>query len=429
MKVRWLAMALAAGFLAACQTSTNPQPSPTPVARESPTPTISGPIGVYDGPSLDGKSHVVYLVAVGDYGAAACQPDCSFAATETAKVLATTKAANRANVPPLKCYGCQAPALPSVSASRDKVYFLDGDSRVRAMTADGHLSDVTTITGNTSTEVVFAVSPDDKRIAVSLVDWGNHDATVYVSELNGGGRTDLFTSPSTTGYYWPVGWHGDSVLLAGGDPVTGAPNQYDATVYGLIDPVAGAQLKRLGSGDCVPTGAITPAGFACVASPGSKCVGPAVATSGSSTFYSSCLRRVDWTGKETTFLVSAYGGINDLVVHHAALSPDGAVIATDGLFWVGAPNAAGFPGVVNGFTTSVPFNTMPAQPGIGFLDPTHVSFMFVNSQTGLSYQRMYSFQNGYAAFKNVYFQGEASNSFVPGGSVVGQLMGTLPGGL
>lgn len=429
MVSRWLVVALGLTLLTACQDSTNPTAaSPSPKVSPSPSgaANLTNPVGVFDGPTLDGKSHVVYLVGVGDYGPPDCRPDCSFAASNTAKVLHTVVAANRA-LPGLKCYNCE-PLVPTISTTRDAVYFLDGTSAIRKMSVDGAVSDVTQIPVSPTQIMGFAVSADDTRIAVAVIDFGaspNTD-TVFVETIDGRDKTDVFTSTGGV-YYWPVGWHGGSVVLAKGGYEE--RNQYGAVSLALLDPVQGAQPKPLGTGDCVPMGTLTPSGFACVVRPGTPCLGASVGTTGSTTYYSSCLRRVDWSGKETTFLLTGGQGITDLVAHHAALSPDGHVIATDGLFWVSEPSAAGYPQFQNGFTTSVPFNSMPAAPGIGWVDPHHVAFMFDNTQTGATYQRIYEFSGGYGDFKNVYFQGAASTSFVPGGSVIGALIGTVPGGL
>ena len=251
--------------------------------------------------------------------------------------------------------------------------------------------------------------------------------TLYVSTLSGSNRVEVLGSTSSS--YWPVGWNEGKVILATGSPWSTGPNQYNATGFALIDPVNGAQPVVLGTGDCLPTGAITPAGFACVTKPGSTCVGASVGSTAAGPVYSSCLRRVDWSGKETTFLITSEYGINDMIVHHAALSPDGHVLITDTLFWVSEPGAGGYPGGQNGFTSSVPFNAFPDQPGIGWLDPHHVSFLFINAAGGSTYQRIYALDGSYSTFKNVYFVDAGGSSFVPRGTVIGQLMGTLPGGL
>ncbi len=434
---RWLAVALATWVLSACtgQTAVQPTPSPSAVHStvQSPSPATTTPLAVYDGPTLDGRGHVVYVVGIGDYGSPNCSPDCSFAAPEMAKVLASVEAAGRTE-PPSQTGSLQstAVALPYVSTSRTRAYFLDGDSKLRAVTPDGKVATVGTVPGTPTVHVAFAVSPDDSMLALAAIDYSIAPIAekVYVSSLDGSGRVDLFASAGP--YYWPVGWHDGSVVLAIG-PVLRAgsvpANQYGASGYAIVQTAAGSKPLAVGAGDCVPNGLLTAAGTACIA-PHAKCLGAQVGVSGSSTYYASCLRRLGWDGKETTFLLTGNTQIGDVIVNHAALSADGHVIMTDRLFWVAEPAAGGYPGFQAGFAgSSAPFNTMPDEPGMGWIDLRHVSILFVDSNSGSTYQRIYSLTSDLGGFRNVYFAGSPANSFVPTSPVIGQLVGTLPGGL
>src|SRR5207245_815280 len=141
--------------------------------------------------------------------------------------------------------------------------FLDGDSTVLAMGRDGKVTQVTSIPGTATVHGAFAVSPDDGRIAIALIDYSAQPIreTAYVANLDGTGRVDLFSS--TTAYYWPVGWHAGKIVLAAGPAVRGAavpPNQYGASGYAVVDATAGDQPVRVAPGVCVPQCSITPAG-------------------------------------------------------------------------------------------------------------------------------------------------------------------------
>lgn len=57
------------------------------------------------------------------------------------------------------------------------------------------------------------------------------------------------------------------------------------------------------------------------------------------------------------------------------------------------------------------------------------SVLFINTLGNTSYQRIYSLGADYGEVRNAYFQGSPSNPYVPGSPVLGQLIGTLPGGL
>ena len=112
-------------------------------------------------------------------------------------------------------------APPAVSASNDKVYYRDGDTRIRYLMADGSTGDVTTVPGGVNTRSFFSVSPDDRRIAV-LVETGGSaviNLSLYVEDLNGGGHHSvIYTNQITNGKggmtLWPMGWHGTNLVLA-----------------------------------------------------------------------------------------------------------------------------------------------------------------------------------------------------------------------
>jgi hypothetical protein len=431
---RLVAVTAIASALVACDTggvaqhSPSPQaPHPTASPASTPTPTNTFPLAVYDGPTLKGNGHVINVVGMGNYGLPSCEDLCVLWAAETAKLLFTVEGAARTQ-PPI---GVKATDLPYVSTSTTHVYFLDGDSTIRAIAIDGTVTKASSVPGTAAIHAAFAVSPQDDRIAVALIDYSAQPIkeTTYVANLDGGARVGLFTS--TTGYYWPVGWHDGKVVLANGPAVSDGsvpPNQYSATGFALVDATAGAQPALIGPGDCVPTGSATPAGIACVSKPGTSCRGDVIGTNGSFTYFSSCLRRLGWDGKETNFgLTSKWR--TDLAVDHAALSTDGHVIVGEQLFWVLEPDAGGYPGYQAGYADFTIFNQLPEQPGMGWIDPLHFSMTFVNSLDGSTYQRIYALTADYAQVRNVYFAGSRWDPHIPRSPVVGQFLGTVPGGL
>ena len=426
-----LVAVLAAMAMAACDIGGTAQHSPSPKAPHptaspatTPTPTNTFPLAIYDGPTLDGNGHVVYVVGIGDYGKPTCT-DCSFTASEIAKVLVAKPAAARTMSP-----GVTAIDLPYVSTSKTRVYFLDGDSTVRAIAPDGTVAKVTSIPGTPTVHAAFSVSPDEDRIAVALIDYSSQPIkeTAYVANLDGSARVDLFTS--TTAYYWPVGWHAGKVILAIGPAVRGGSvpsNQYSATGYALVDAQAGAQPARVGPGECVPTGSLTPAGTACISNPGTPCLRDVAGTVGGATLYHTCLKRLDWAGNETTFVLPKSAATDILATKHAALSIDGRRIITDDMFLADEPGPSG---IGTAGMWLAPFQIYPEQPGIGWIDATHVSLMFTYNADGTSFQRIYAIGEGQYGFSNVMFDGYSGGfGFVPRSPVVGPLMGTLPGGL
>ena len=160
--------------------------------------------------------------------------------------------------------------FPFASASDSTLYFLDGDSQVRALSATGSVVDVRTVPGSTTVVAVFAVSPDDVSIAVSLIDYGvspPHER-IYVEALHGGNQVDL-PSPST-GYVMPVGWHGGALVLGsvrGANPTAGIDS------YQVVDPHTGAAVATVcGGSEGSPVDVPGPGGAMCGVSLGGTVV-------------------------------------------------------------------------------------------------------------------------------------------------------------
>jgi hypothetical protein len=163
--------------------------------------------------------------------------------------------------------------LPYVSATRTTVYYLDGDTQVRSLVpgqADQKL--VTTIPGSATAHAGFSVSPDDSRIAVSVIDYGGSQPALrlLVGPL-GGQLNQIFAS--TSDFVWPVGWHSGAIVLAtqNGPPFVDTRlqlNPYGALAYHLADPSNANRLGVIGHpedsiGCWPPSGLLTVAGTAC----------------------------------------------------------------------------------------------------------------------------------------------------------------------
>jgi hypothetical protein len=214
--------------------------------------------------------------------------------------------------PPLTFGRCCAVDLPTISLSDTRVYFLDGISQLRVMSSDGTTPVVHTLPNvRGKTRAVFSVSPDDKRIAISLFDWSVSpmSLTVYVEDLIGGGnRAQIFSSTSV--YEWPVAWHNGNLVLAA-DPVPNASNPYGAGEYHVASPSDGTRLSVMGGRDCPVVGPLSQAGTACA----SNC--DAITT---------CIEAVDWSGNRSVL----YRRPNTMGsgASWSALSPDGTAVTT-----------------------------------------------------------------------------------------------------
>jgi hypothetical protein len=156
-------------------------------------------------------------------------------------------------------------AMPVFSASDSRLYYLDGDDVVRYLDLDGGRGAVGRVPGGPHAQAGFAVSPDDRRIAVAAVDYSSDPPTTrqYVEDVAGGANHVELPFPVGANV-WPVGWHGAEVVLAVGSAPTQsvAGNPYGTFAgYELIDSTTGG---RLGALPCDPTGELTPAGSACL---------------------------------------------------------------------------------------------------------------------------------------------------------------------
>jgi hypothetical protein len=225
------------------------------------------------------------------------------------RVAATTHAHKRSLI-------AEALELPYVSASNSRVYYIDGDRDIRYLKADGTTGLVTSVPGSGSVHAAFAVTPDDARIAVGLLDYSVNPVqlTVYIEDIGGAHHSVIFTS--TNHYVWPVAWHSGHLVVAylgpSGVPFTSTftytgrdktnypygPNAYGGINFHVINPVT-AQREVIISGGGA-SGLLTKAGTAVVQGDG-----------------------VDWSGQPIFFSTNDYGSFSA----SGSLSPDGKLIA------------------------------------------------------------------------------------------------------
>jgi hypothetical protein len=161
-------------------------------------------------------------------------------------------------------------ASAPISTSNSRLYYLDGDNDVHMLAPDGTTGIVTHLPGNDHIRSAFAVNPDDRRIAVSVIDYSKSPASLqlYVEDLaTGANRVEIFSTISA--YVWPIGWHSCRLVVGvdqraiesvGGDL---SFNPYGAGSYHLINAATGAHLATIGGASCEPTGPLSPAGTAC----------------------------------------------------------------------------------------------------------------------------------------------------------------------
>lgn len=242
---------LALGFLAAAcggqppQASASPSPQPTP-SPSAPSAPASGSLAVLV-TATTSDTYTVTLVG----------PDAHVAAT-----------AQASGLPALTCAGVANAVLPPpISTSTSRAYFMDAQGVVHFLTKEGQTGRATTVPVGGTKRSMFAVSPDDKRIAVIVSDFGAGKAsiTLYVEDLAGGGHhAQIFTQTGTFGL-WPIGWHGGSLVVAkvpacstGGEFGCCGPVELH-----VVDAATAARKFTIGGPTCIIGGPSTPSGTPC----------------------------------------------------------------------------------------------------------------------------------------------------------------------
>lgn len=226
----------------------------------------------------------------------------------------------------------------NISASNSRVYFLDGDAKLDWLGPDGATGTVKPFPVDSSSAAIFAVSPDDSKIAVAILTYPLPIRTrIYVEDLYGAGNhVELFSSSSVV--EWPVGWHQGRLVIGLG--VNAAPQNawegfaYTNGGYHVANPANGTRLATI-----CPNGNTggppSPAGTVCQSN---------------STYLVS-----DWTG--ATHAVP----IGDQC-RAGVLSPDGLLVAdfcTNGLVRLVTNN---------GSVITTPYTATP----LGWIDRLHV---------------------------------------------------------
>jgi hypothetical protein len=319
---------IAATFAISCGSSSTPSahtPSASAAATASPSPSPSGPLGEY-GLLMPAGS----LELIDHDGKIAAETAVAPAATQTC-------AAGMAAVLP-----------PPVSATSDKVFFRDGDTRIRYLTPGGQTGDATTVPGGPTKVSLFAVSPDDQRIAVlveDLSDPANIGLRMYVEDLIGNGHhVDILVKSTPNGKpgitLWPMGWHQSQLVLAVVPSCT-FESVSSPLAWQVVDAASGAQVALISGTDCLLSWWPSPAGVACAGAAGQAAV-------------------YGWDGKVIRSVAVPPGD------SQSSLSPLGTGIAFTPGFGIGAPSPST---TIIGSTASV---TVPGHEACLWIDEDHV---------------------------------------------------------
>lgn len=268
-------------------TSSSPSPQATPSpAQFSPSPEItpSGPPGnaVLVDLLRDAAKYTITVVAADGH------------------IVQQLSARQRT---PIAVASGHAITLSYVSTTTTSLYYLDGDSTVQMWRHDGTTARVGVLDVKIGMEAAMAVSPDDKRIAVSVLDFNRTPVhlTLYTDALAGGSKRIIYESDKN--YVWPVAWRGGLLVLAHAfgpfeedisKAAPGRDNPYSAISYHVVDPANANRVVLMGS--CTVSGPLSPAGSGCI--------------QGGS---------IDWQGNTEPWSTRDWGTVSSA----AALSPNG----------------------------------------------------------------------------------------------------------
>lgn len=149
--------------------------------------------------------------------------------------------------------GVKANLAPPVSATNDRIYYRDGDTKIEYLTPDGQRADATTVPGSTTSVSFFSVSPDDTRIAVVVEDLSSPNTInlrLYVEDIQGGGHhVDIFSaavSKADGSTLWPMGWHGGQLVLAVIAACTNSAGDVSPSEWHVVDPATGNRTVTIG---------------------------------------------------------------------------------------------------------------------------------------------------------------------------------------
>ena len=159
---------------------------------------------------------------------------------------------------------------PPVSASDNKVYYRDGNTKIKFLTPDGQTGNVTTVPGSASKVSFFSVSPDDTRIAVLVEDLSPSTTiklSLYVEDLTGHTNHSVIFTNTIPKYkngntLWPMGWHQGLLALAVWPPCTFEGGSV-ALEWHVANATTAVRVAKIGN-PCIPSNWPSPAGVACV---------------------------------------------------------------------------------------------------------------------------------------------------------------------
>ena len=219
--------------------------SPSPSPSAAPTPVVGG-YAVLATPAAAADTYTVSLVGIDGSVVASATPSSPLAVT---------------------CSDAAPADLPApVSTSSTRAYFLDAQGNVRFLTPNGETGIATRVPTGGNVRSMFAVSPDDSRIAVVKDTFTSGGATtvLYVENLNGGGNHVQIFSESGAYTLWPVGWHAGALVVARVTSCAGdGPTPSGMIELHVVNAASAARIATVGGPTCAVQLPATLAGALC----------------------------------------------------------------------------------------------------------------------------------------------------------------------
>jgi hypothetical protein len=181
------------------------------------------------------------------------------------KVVASAQASSPTAV---SCGTAGAAVVPlPISTSGSRAYLMDAQGAIHFLAPNGDTGQATAVPAAAGRRSMFAVSADDRRIAVVVADFSSSGAAtkLYVEDLNGGSNhVDTF-SESGANTLWPVGWLGtDQLVLAVMPACNQAGSQpIGATAIHIVEAATADRIHTIGGPDCTPNIPTSLAGVVC----------------------------------------------------------------------------------------------------------------------------------------------------------------------
>jgi hypothetical protein len=154
-----------------------------------------------------------------------------------------------------------------ISTSGSRAYLMDAQGAIHFLAPNGDTEQATTVPSAAGRRSMFAVSADDRHIAVVVADFSSSGAAtkLYVEDLNGGSNHIDTFSESGANTLWPVGWLGTDQLVLAVMPACDqvGTQHFGATAIHIVEAATANRLGSIGGPNCAPNIPTSLAGVVC----------------------------------------------------------------------------------------------------------------------------------------------------------------------